>query len=304
MTEVMVSQRSQEWFELRRGLQLTASRFGDALGVGRGRPFDFFQSLISEDACYQDKKEDECTAHGIRVEPVIDEAYQLLTGNTTQSSGLWLPKEGSILHGLCGATPDGKIVSSSDPNKLIGLVEYKAPVYQMYDCSKVPHGIPRNYMAQVQGQMAISGAPWCDFMAVCVKTKQLSLQRVFAKPVYWQFIAKKLQQFCLIFRDAKQRQKKKQQFLYLPGVQRLKVEPMARQPFPGEGSITVKNLIQRNSKGQYKSLSSTWLDFDFLMGLEPSNNPILEDYDYECRLRDIDREIRQGQSSSSGNDIR
>ena len=65
--------------------------------------------------------------------------------------------------------------------------------------------------------MAISGAPWCDFIAVCVKTKQLSLQRVFAKPVYWQFIAKKLQQFCLIFRDAKQRQKKKQQFLYLPG---------------------------------------------------------------------------------------
>ena len=42
-----------------------------------------------------------------------------------------------------------QIVSSSDPNKLIGLVEYKAPVYQMYDCSKVPHGIPRNYMAQV-----------------------------------------------------------------------------------------------------------------------------------------------------------
>ncbi len=217
MTEVMVSQRSQDWFEHRQPLQLTASRFGEAVGVGRGRPFDFFQSLMSDDACYQDKEEDECKAHGIRVEPIIDEAYQLLTGNTTHPSGLWLPKEDSILHGLCGATPDGKIVSSSDPKKVTGLVEYKAPVYQLYDCSKVPHGIPRNYMAQIQGQMAFSGAPWCDFMAVCIKTKQLSLKRVYANQIYWQFLAKKLQQFCLIFRDAKQREKKKQQYLYLPG---------------------------------------------------------------------------------------
>ena len=36
--EILVAQRTDEWFELRNSVSLTASQFGDALGVGRGRP--------------------------------------------------------------------------------------------------------------------------------------------------------------------------------------------------------------------------------------------------------------------------
>ncbi len=58
-----------------------------------------------------------------------------------------------------GASPDG-LVRSGD-GSLAGIVEYKAPVYSMYD------GVPPKYMAQIQGQMGIcGGVPWCDFMAV------------------------------------------------------------------------------------------------------------------------------------------
>ena len=42
-------QRSEEWFELRGCVALTASRFGEALGVGRGRPYDFLRSFVLAD---------------------------------------------------------------------------------------------------------------------------------------------------------------------------------------------------------------------------------------------------------------
>ena len=48
MVEVDVSQGSEEWFELRQCVVITASRFGEALGCGKGKPFHFLSSLLSE----------------------------------------------------------------------------------------------------------------------------------------------------------------------------------------------------------------------------------------------------------------
>ena len=88
--------------------------------------------------------------HGTDTEPIINEAYQFLTGNKVLPTGFWKPKEDTTLYGLCGASPDGKIVAEHNPGEVVGLVEYKAPVYLMYDKQRCPpHGIPRYYMAQV-----------------------------------------------------------------------------------------------------------------------------------------------------------
>ena len=38
-----VEQRSTEWYRLRQELVVTASKFGDAVGVGRGKPYDFYR---------------------------------------------------------------------------------------------------------------------------------------------------------------------------------------------------------------------------------------------------------------------
>ncbi|XP_022094214.1 uncharacterized protein LOC110981169 isoform X2 [Acanthaster planci] len=253
MLETLVSQRSAEWQELRQRVQLTASKFGDAVGVGQGRPYDFFLSLLSDDACSQENKESEYTKHGRRMEPIIDEAYQLLTGNETHAAGFWQPQEGSILHSLCGATPDGKI----------------------------------------QGQMAICEAPWCDFMAVSTQTSEVSLQRVHFSRAYWQCVAKKLRQFSLTLKEAKQRKELGKPFLNFPGIQRLKNEPIARTLLPGENSITVENLLEVNSKGQFRSSSGTWMDFDFLMGNPVPGTSHLQGYQYDCILREIDSAIRK-----------
>ena len=147
MTEIAVHQRSLEWFELRKSVLLTASNFGDAIGVGVGKAFDFLQSRIYNSM--NDSSDTSHTRHGLDQEPIIAEAYQLLTGNRTESSGFWLPPETSPLYHMVGASPDGKVLGLA--GECIGLAEFKAPVYCMY--SKRTHGsngIPRSHMAQMQ----------------------------------------------------------------------------------------------------------------------------------------------------------
>ena len=55
-----------------------------------------------------------------------------------------------IISGLIGASPDA-IVMDKVTSKLVGLCEFKAPVHRMYA------NIPRQYMVQMQGQMAVTG---------------------------------------------------------------------------------------------------------------------------------------------------
>ena len=148
MTEIAVPQRSQEWFDLRRSVLLTASKFGDAIGVGSGKPFDFLQSLLHVDH-NGNSSENEHTRHGTCTEPIIEEAYQLLTGLATRQSGFWLPAEDDPLYGIVGASPDALVVDSE--GTCVGLAEYKAPVYCLYsEKAHGAHGIPRRYMAQIQ----------------------------------------------------------------------------------------------------------------------------------------------------------
>lgn len=37
-----------------------------------------------------------------------------------------------------------------DSDNVVGLVEYKAPYYGIYDPARHPYGIPRKYMCQMQ----------------------------------------------------------------------------------------------------------------------------------------------------------
>ena len=193
MTEVKVVQGSDEWLEMRQCVCLTASKFGDAIGAGHGLPWDFLLSLINPTS--DSNTPTPHTQHGHQYEPIINEAYQLLTGLRTEKSGFWLPK-GKHLERVIGATPDAKVYSGGE---LVGLAEYKAPVYAMYKTSvHCPQGIPRHYMAQIQGQMAVTGQPWCDFMAVCVKSREVVLKRVYFQPVYWQIMAERLREFAMV----------------------------------------------------------------------------------------------------------
>ena len=200
MTEIDVKQRSAKWFELRQSVLLTASKFGDAVGVGRGKPYHFLASLLCDDACdsHSDDAGSGFTAHGVAFEPVLNECYQLLTGYTTRDSGFWVPSETDPLYNLVGASPDAKVYASVQGTRTcVGLAEYKAPVYQMYqEKATVPHAIPRMYMVQMQGQMAVSGHQWCDFLAICEQSREIQLKRVYFNKAYWAVMTTKLMHFC------------------------------------------------------------------------------------------------------------
>ena len=192
-----MTQRSREWFQLRKSLLLTASRFADAIGVGTGKPYDFLVSLISDDPVYDPHDVTPEMNHGLRTEPIIDEAYQILTGHVTQKSGFWIPHANDLLYGISGASPDAKVYDVNDPDRIIGLAEYKSPIYKPYCLERhPPHGIPRRYMAQIQGQMGICKLPWCDFMAVCTKTRDITLRRVYFNKVYWTSVSRVIKHFC------------------------------------------------------------------------------------------------------------
>ena len=57
---------------------------------------------------------------------------------------------------LTGCTPDGVVGEE-------GLLEIKCPMFRNY-AEMLFDGIPENYNRQVQFQMMVTGADWCDFM--------------------------------------------------------------------------------------------------------------------------------------------
>jgi len=193
MTEILVDQRTVPWYELRRSVCVTASRFGDAIGVGFGKPYHFLQSLL--EPCEDDDLSNIYMQHGLGLESDINEAYQLLTGLETKQSGFWIADNSSGLAGMIGASPDTKVYRNG---RFVGLAEFKAPVYSLHCNREGKIGLPRSHMVQVQGQMAVCDAPWCDYMAVCTSTEQIALLRVHFNPVYWLSVSASLKNFCNI----------------------------------------------------------------------------------------------------------
>ena len=201
--EIKVKQKSAEWFDARKKVSLTVSKFGEALGFGKGRSYDFLVSLVSDDEIYKkddDSSENTIQQNGIELGKVLREAYELLTGFKTNDTGFWIPHESNMLYGYVGASPDALVCQGSGLSWSIGLAEFKVFSCKLYSGDNLIKGIPRGYMAQIQGQMAICRMKWCDCMAVCMKTKEIMLKRVHFSPLYWKHVSMELINFCQILR--------------------------------------------------------------------------------------------------------
>lgn len=193
---------SDEWKEQRR-LRITASNFGRVKSRKRQH-----ESLVKE---FLDRKSftSKYTTHGLEYESTALNQYRkymCTIGKPVQvfKSGLVVCLESPYL----GASPDGKVIDNgcSEP---FGLVEIKCP-HSMFDvtpldaCShrnfyleevdgkpKLKHG--HNYYSQVQGQMAVTGARWCDF--VVYTRKGLSIERIPYDPPFWLTLKESLRSF-------------------------------------------------------------------------------------------------------------
>lgn len=155
---VKAEQRTPEWFQARMG-KATASRFGDIMaktrsGYAASRK-NYMAELVSQRLTGTVPENFTSTAMqwGIDNEPLARLEYTLDTGNEAKETGLWLHDTLAV-----GASPDGFVNSD-------GILEIKCPNTATHIETLATKQLPRQYEAQVQGQLWVTGKKWCDFVS-------------------------------------------------------------------------------------------------------------------------------------------
>ena len=154
----MIEQGTPEWHELRRG-KVTASRVADILAKTKTGPSASRQNYLIELALQRTTKTIEPSytnsymEWGTATEPQARVAYEVASHNfVTQVPFIDHPTIKNF-----GCSPDGLVED--------GLIEIKCPSsathWEYFKYRKAP----QKYVIQMQAQMAVTGAKWCDFVS-------------------------------------------------------------------------------------------------------------------------------------------
>ena len=171
-------QRTDAWY-MRREEMITASDFGHALKSDASRkrlaktkaePLVGRRLALIKNELYvrpERRTGGAACAHGVMFEPVCDLIYRNLCRPHAVTEEFGLLPHPSIP--FLGASPDG-ICNAESPDALVGrLVEYKAP----YSRKIVKGHVPTEYLAQMQGQLAVTTLDMCDYLECELKTDTL-----------------------------------------------------------------------------------------------------------------------------------
>lgn len=161
MRIVDCEQRSPAWYAARLGV-LTASRLDAVMvngksdsGFGVGA-YTLMRTLTAEMLEGQSDEQPQTFAmkRGIELEPDAKACYTFRTGRTIRDVGFVLHP---TLDGV-GCSPDGLVGDD-------GMIEVKCPSGAEHLSFLVDGEIPKQYVAQVQGQLWICRRQWCDFVS-------------------------------------------------------------------------------------------------------------------------------------------
>jgi len=162
MTTVFAPQRSEAWFEARRGIP-TCSRFDKILTAAKGLPSaaqdTLIDELIAESICPPEQGliRPHVTPEmeqGMRLEGEARCAYEL-------EFAKWPVREvGFVLHasGMFGGSPDALVGD-------VGGVEIKCPNAATHVGYIRGSTLPNEYKCQVHGYMVVTGRDWWDFFS-------------------------------------------------------------------------------------------------------------------------------------------
>lgn len=143
----VIEQRSDEWYAARKTM-LTASDFGQAMGVGK---FGTVKDIYIKKCGYEERPFDGSAAPlrwGVKYEPVANGIYEKLTNTTVSEYGIIRHQK----HSFIGASPDGV-------NDLGIMLEIKCPWQR-----KIDGVIPTQYLMQIQGQLEVCDLEECDYL--------------------------------------------------------------------------------------------------------------------------------------------
>ena len=117
-------------------------------------------------------KQSAAMKYGIEMEPVAAKVYANTFGRNTYKVGFIINPSVSYL----GCSPERRVYDPDAEDKY-GLLEIKCTTFDsVSECTylKLSNGIltlkkSHGYFNQVMGQLAFTGAPWCDFFCSCKK---------------------------------------------------------------------------------------------------------------------------------------
>jgi putative phage-type endonuclease len=154
-----IQQGTPEWHQLRLG-KVTASRVADILAKTKTGPSASRNNYLIELALQRVTKTieesytNDAMAWGVQNEGSARVAYEVSTGNFVDQIAF---VNHPTITGF-GCSPDGLVGND-------GLIEIKCPnsaTHWGYIKTNEP---PQKYIIQMQAQMAVTGAKWCDFVS-------------------------------------------------------------------------------------------------------------------------------------------
>lgn len=191
---------SHKWREERK-FRFTASKF-HLISKRQKNHKNFAETLINPKSVNSKYLE-----HGKKFESVALREYEKLMCNRRTPVKV-LPSGFIVSKGtpVIGATPDARVVDFGCTDHF-GIAEVKCPyskhhVTPLDACSDAKFFMDKTsdkecklkvdhpYYAQVQGQMAVTGARWCDF--IVFTSRGLYVQRITFDPVFWAELNQKL----------------------------------------------------------------------------------------------------------------
>lgn len=154
----LIEQRTHAWLMARVGM-VTASRFKDVLArLKSGAPAQARKDYLVEVVCERLTGEpaqrfvNSAMQWGTEMEPHAREAYVKRTGRAVDEVGFVKHPELAA-----GVSPDGIV-------ELEGLIEIKCPSTANH-LDTLLNGMPEQHLAQIQGQLWITGYDWADFVS-------------------------------------------------------------------------------------------------------------------------------------------
>ena len=161
-----MDQQTDEWHELRRPC-ITASRTLEIIKLSKGYAR---QKRKEIDEGKVRRFSNDATRWGNRNEPKADALYRLKRDIDTEACGFVI----SVEFPYFGASCDRSV-------GIDGLTEIKCP-YLQSNFEAFNFSIPDQYMAQMQGQLFVTGRKWCDFVGF--DPRQKIENRLFVKRIY------------------------------------------------------------------------------------------------------------------------
>ena len=160
-----IEQRTPEWY-MQMATIISASELGNLFASSRQRAKMVLSKTVPPQTRYNPLVafSDQMSAFdwGIRFEPVVKQIYE-------HKYGVEIKELGRLIHptyNKCSASPDGLIYNCPKNERTGRLIEIKCPVTREMDGT-----VPKDYYAQMQMQMHVTGCKKCDYIEAQFSSK-------------------------------------------------------------------------------------------------------------------------------------